>query len=175
MTEAAAAEVYRGLTRAGARCWVVGGWGVDALVGRCTRPHKDLDVLLVLSEHEVAWDHLHGEGYRLVHRWEENLDVPGRLLDGGLQPTAYVLENASGRAVDVHVLDDRRPEPVPLWSTDRDLLPGALDAVGTIGGVSVRCMSAQMQLVAHRGYDLPPEHADDVVLLEHLAARLPRR
>src|SRR5438477_4113231 len=28
----------------GCRFWLEGGWGVDALVGRQTRPHRDLDI-----------------------------------------------------------------------------------------------------------------------------------
>jgi len=30
----------------GTRLWVAGGWGVDALVGRQTRAHRDLDLLV---------------------------------------------------------------------------------------------------------------------------------
>ena len=30
----------------GTRLWVAGGWGVDALVGRQTRAHRDLDLIL---------------------------------------------------------------------------------------------------------------------------------
>ena len=40
-----ARTLYGALSAAGVRCWVVGGWGVDALIGQRTRPHKDLDVL----------------------------------------------------------------------------------------------------------------------------------
>jgi lincosamide nucleotidyltransferase A/C/D/E len=150
--------------------WVVGGWGVDALLGRCTREHKDLDVLLVVSQHARAWRLLHDHEYLLAYRWGENVDAPGDLLPGDLlpgevHPTAYVLEDQSGRQVDVHALDDRWPDLHPLWSTDRKFIPGVLDAQGTIDGVRVRCMSAQMQLVAHEGYELPEAHQVDVVEL----------
>lgn len=30
---------------AGADVWVGGGWGIDALVGRQTRQHRDLDLM----------------------------------------------------------------------------------------------------------------------------------
>jgi lincosamide nucleotidyltransferase A/C/D/E len=29
--------------------WIDGGWGVDALVGRQTRPHEDLDLVVALD------------------------------------------------------------------------------------------------------------------------------
>jgi lincosamide nucleotidyltransferase A/C/D/E len=168
MSEASAGELCRMLDRGRIRCWIVGGWGVDALLGRCTRPHKDLDVLLVLSQHGDAWQLLHERGFRLAYRWEENVDVPGALVDGAAQPTAYVLADESGRQVDVHVLDDRPPEMTPLWSTDRLLIPGALTARGTIDGRPVRCMSARMQLLAHEGYELPSEQRADVAKLRQL-------
>jgi aminoglycoside phosphotransferase (APT) family kinase protein len=168
MTEAAAGELCRLFDERGLRCWVVGGWGVDALLGRWTREHKDLDVLLAVSEHAQAWRLLHDRGYLLAYRWEENVDVPGDFLPGGVQPTAYVLEDPSGQQVDVHVLDDRTRDLRPLWSSDHTLIAGALDAEGTIDGVRVRCMSARMQLVAHEGYELPEAHQADVVELRRL-------
>jgi lincosamide nucleotidyltransferase A/C/D/E len=168
MTEAAAGELCRLFDDQGLQCWVVGGWGVDALLGRCTREHKDLDVLLVVSQHAQAWRLLHDHGFLLAYRWEENVDVPGDLFPGEVQPTAYVVEDQSGRQVDVHVLDDRRPDLLPLWSTDRTFISGALDAHGTIDRVRVRCMSAQMQLIAHEGYQLPEAHQADVEALRQL-------
>ena len=64
MSVAAAADLCRMLDQHAIRFWVVGGWGIDALLGRVTRPHKDLDVLLVRSQHEAAWRLPH-EGYEL--------------------------------------------------------------------------------------------------------------
>ena len=37
------------------RFWVMGGWGVDALLHRETRPHKDLDILLAQGDRSGAW------------------------------------------------------------------------------------------------------------------------
>jgi hypothetical protein len=37
-------DVLERLDRAGVPVWLDGGWGVDALVGRQTRPHRDLDL-----------------------------------------------------------------------------------------------------------------------------------
>lgn len=34
----------------GITVWVDGGWGVDALLGRHTRPHRDLDIALRHSD-----------------------------------------------------------------------------------------------------------------------------
>jgi lincosamide nucleotidyltransferase A/C/D/E len=34
------------LEKLGIEIWVDGGWGVDALLGEQTRPHKDLDIAI---------------------------------------------------------------------------------------------------------------------------------
>ncbi|MGN6742706.1 MAG: nucleotidyltransferase domain-containing protein, partial [Amnibacterium sp.] len=46
----AALRLYGALAAAGVRCTVVGGWGVDALLGAATRDHHDLDVLVDVTE-----------------------------------------------------------------------------------------------------------------------------
>jgi lincosamide nucleotidyltransferase A/C/D/E len=168
MSEASAGETCRLLDKHGLRYRVIGGWGVDALLGSCTREHKDLDVLLVVTQHALAWQLLHDAGYSLAYRWEENVDLPGELVDHDVQPTAYVLDHPSGRQVDIHVLDDRAGDLTPLWSTDHLFISGALDARGTIDGTRVQCMSAQMQLVAHQGYELPAAHRADVAKIRSL-------
>ncbi|MGA1371782.1 MAG: nucleotidyltransferase domain-containing protein, partial [Pseudomonadales bacterium] len=40
----AVVELYVALAGAGVDIWIDGGWAVDALVGRQTRPHNDLDI-----------------------------------------------------------------------------------------------------------------------------------
>lgn len=42
------------LDAVGLRTWVAGGWGVDALVGRETRMHRDLDVTHAPLEQALA-------------------------------------------------------------------------------------------------------------------------
>jgi lincosamide nucleotidyltransferase A/C/D/E len=46
--------VLADLTEAGCSVWVAGGWGVDALVGRQTRSHRDLDLALDADNETVA-------------------------------------------------------------------------------------------------------------------------
>ncbi len=45
-----AAALCRMIAGRDMQCWVVGGWGVDALLGRQTRTHKDSDVLTLLRD-----------------------------------------------------------------------------------------------------------------------------
>src|SRR5438874_13741981 len=39
-------DLYEALGRLGVQIWVDGGWGVDALLGKQTRPHKGLDIAI---------------------------------------------------------------------------------------------------------------------------------
>jgi lincosamide nucleotidyltransferase A/C/D/E len=169
MDEAAVIEVIRRLEDHGVRCWVLGGWGVDALEGLATREHKDLDVFLALSEHARAWRLLHEDGFRLAYRWEENVDLPGDLT-GDVQPTAYVLQHDDGRELDVHVLGDDTDPMTVLWGHRLELVPGALDGVGTIGGATVSCLSAEMQVAAHQGYEVPEAQRNDLARVQRLLA-----
>ena len=163
------------LEERGIRCWVVGGWGIDALLGRATRQHKDLDLLVARPEHALMWRLLHAEGFRLAYLWEENTASPDTDEHGEPLPTAYVLTHEDGRELDVHVLDGHHDVLVPLWTSDRVLIDGALDATGSIAGRTVRCMSAEMQRLAHTGYELPDSHRRDLELLDELTALRHRR
>jgi lincosamide nucleotidyltransferase A/C/D/E len=50
MTAADALALYDLFRSHGITVWVDGGWGVDALLGRQTRPHSDLDIALRHSD-----------------------------------------------------------------------------------------------------------------------------
>ena len=41
-----ASRILGQLEAAGLVVWLDGGWGVDALLGRQTRPHQDLDLVI---------------------------------------------------------------------------------------------------------------------------------
>ena len=46
MTSIDVIDFYTTLENSGIEMWVDGGWGVDALLGEQTRPHKDLDITI---------------------------------------------------------------------------------------------------------------------------------
>src|SRR5260370_34664348 len=63
MTESDVIEVLDALAHAGVGACVDGGWGVDALVGRTTRNHYDLDLALDRNDLERARKALEALGY----------------------------------------------------------------------------------------------------------------
>jgi lincosamide nucleotidyltransferase A/C/D/E len=124
---------------------VGGGWGVDALVGAQTRPHADLDLLIPAEQSETATEVLGSLGFVLT-------------LD--LRPTRFVLTRPDGAEVDLHpvrFLPDRSARLPGFDGVDFVLPAGCLDAIGTIEGHPVRCLTVGQQLTAHSGYD-PTEH-----------------
>jgi len=77
------------LQHAGIDVWLDGGWGVDALLGRQTREHADLDVVVALADVEAITHVLSQRGFGVS---EDEL------------PTRFVLQDQRGRHVDFHTV-----------------------------------------------------------------------
>lgn len=136
------------LDAAGVATCLDGGWGVDALLGRQTRPHPDLDVVIARDDVARVLDALGDLGFSHDHASEPGL--PARLV-----------LNGRGRVIDCHVvvfdgegngwqeLDDEAWGAYPV---------DGLGGTGLIGGRPVRCITADLQVRHHLGY--PPSHKD---------------
>ena len=169
-------ELYSGLRAEGVRIWVDGGWGIDALLGRQTRLHKDFDALVALEDLPALTHFLGGRGFALKLIWENNRWAPSSeplALIGRDRPaveaaTAFVLEDGSGCELDFHVVRfDAHGHRVPAWDNDLIFPPEAFAGVGTIGGRRVRCLSAEMQMRTHTGYALKESDIHDLRLLHN--------
>ncbi|MGC5169824.1 nucleotidyltransferase domain-containing protein [Microbacterium sp. DT81.1] len=148
--------LFRSFRAAGIRAWAGGGWAVDALVGRQTREHGDLD-LAVDSVHLMGLlDLLDRDGFSVTVDW-----APSRLE----------LTAADGRVVDIH--------PVAFGADGSGVQTGlgggsfhyAADgfSIGTIEGVPIPCLSVDQQLRFREGYAPRPVDVHDVALLTELA------
>lgn len=142
-------EVVHALDAAGVRHWLVGGWGVDALSGRQTRRHDDLDVILDRFDEEAgrARAALQPLGFELVRKEHSDVELPDRLLLG----------DGAGRSVDLVSmdLDQLRPLLESIGAApDRD----ELFVTGTIGGRAVGCVSASVQRAIRAAF--PPRPVD---------------
>jgi len=84
--------------------WLVGGWGIDALLGEHTRPHKDMDILVRLDDVARLRERLSREGFTLKLLWEENQSVPDG--QGQMVETGFVLVEPGGLEIDIHALRD---------------------------------------------------------------------
>ena len=162
----AAADLYEALQGGGVRCWVLGGWGVDALVGTQTREHHDLDVLVLGEDLHTLAEVFDNEGLVIQHVWEaENrwLDV-----DGARWPTAFVAANKEGVELDVHLIELHGSDVVALCNVSWPLHSESLEGRGMISGRPVDCVSARTQVAMHRDYELPETHQPDVAQLLRL-------
>jgi lincosamide nucleotidyltransferase A/C/D/E len=175
MTPEAAVELYSLLADQGIGLWVNGGWGIDALLGEQTRPHKDLDLFVRLDDLATMIQVLIPLGFELACVWEEEnrwveYPVPVPLIAsesaGTYVATAFVLRDARGPVLDVHVLAlDERGNGVPAWNTNLLFPASAFTGRGTIAGTPVHCLSAGMQMLTHTGYTLQDKDIQDLRLL----------
>jgi lincosamide nucleotidyltransferase A/C/D/E len=104
LTAAQAIQIAEGLAAAGVRCWVMGGWGIDALLGEQTRAHHDLDLLVAVSDLPSLDAWLREEGFCRAYEGQEN--APAR-LHGVSWDMAFVEQHADGRELDIHACESR--------------------------------------------------------------------
>jgi lincosamide nucleotidyltransferase A/C/D/E len=147
----------------GVTAWLDGGWGVDALLEEQTREHDDLDVVVRLSDVRRLTEALAGAGYEQV---------------AGTAPRSFVLVDALGRQVDVHpvVMDNARGGGVYQMDDGRDWVYPAsgFTGRGRVAGRLVRCLSAEVQVLVHDGYELTDKDWRELSLLhERLGVALP--
>lgn len=143
------------MQREGRTFWVAGGWGVDALVGKQTRPHQDLDVAVDKRQFDAIVAQLGEQGYRITVDWFpvriEMTSLEGLRVD--LHPLK-IAEDGSGRQAGLH----------GVWYD----YPADQFTTGRIGGMTVPCIGRNLQIVFHQGYE--PREIDllDLAQLEQL-------
>lgn len=168
-------SIYQSLSANDVQLWLSGGWGIDALLGEQTRPHKDLDVIILVDDVVRMRDLLRRHGYGLKELWPENSWVVDS--HGTETPTAFVLQDSEGREVDAHAMRlDDRGSGVPAWAEEELVFKREdLAGEGMIAGFAVRCLSPEMQVLCHTGYTLPDEQLRDLELLhERLGVEYPK-
>ena len=131
--------------------WVDGGWGVDALAGRQTREHGDLDLGVVRPHLDTAIEVLGETGYAVT--------------DARFVEVTVQLTHAEGHRVDLHPSTPRPGGGTEQTDFDGNTFHIPPPAEGRIGGRVVRCMPLEVQLHTHKGYKLRPEDHHDLELL----------
>lgn len=145
MTASDVLSVLAVLRRADADVWIGGGWGVDALVGEQTRPHRDLDLMHRAEQEPAVVTALAGAGFA------ETLDR---------RPVRFVVTDPRGHELDLHPLSFAADGSAVQSSPDPDRpfrYPASSFTTGTIEGTVVRCLSAAQQVHFHQGYE-PADH-----------------
>ena len=132
--------------------WIIGGWGVDALIGTQTRVHDDLDLIVDTCGFDRFIDLLMVGGFEIEINW-----MPVRLrltrVDGAcvdLRPASF-----GARGCGVH----------EGFDGVRYLLPRRELVSGRIEGHEVPCVSAGLQLGFHLGYEPTDQDRADMAAL----------
>jgi lincosamide nucleotidyltransferase A/C/D/E len=143
------------LEAVGVRHWLGGGWGVDALVGRVTRAHRDLDLAVPAEDLERAVTTLGSLGYRPETDW---------------RPVRLELAAPGERWVDLHpVVFDAGGDGRQAGLDGTTFAYPAADLVsGTLDGHVLPCLSVARQHAFHTGYPPRPEDLHDLALLDGL-------
>lgn len=150
---------YHQFEKLGALVWIDGGWGVDALLGKQTRPHSDLDIALEYRFVPVLREHLESQGYKDVPRDDTT-------------KWNFVMGDDNGNQIDFHAF---------VFDEEGNIIdglkypPGSLTGSGTINGQTVQCIDPEHMVKFHSGYELREKDYQDVsALCEKFGIELPQ-
>ena len=141
--------LYTGLEEMGIKIWIDGGWSVDALLGKQTRPHQDLDIAIQKKDLPKLRTFLESRGYREVERDEK-------------KKWNFVLGDDAGHEIDVHAFtfDDQGRVVEGIEYSD-----GSLGGIGKIDGCTVRCIAPEHLIAFHTRHKPKDKDYKDVAAL----------
>ena len=140
------------------RYWIEGGWGIDALIGRQTRLHRDIDLDFDAAVEELLLEKLTGLGYQFT-------------LDQ--RPTRAELCHPKHGYIDIHpfIINDsgtiRQANPEGGWFE----LEAKWFSQSLFEDRVIPCVSVEGQKIFHSGYEL---RAVDQADLKNLNAAFPQ-
>jgi hypothetical protein len=138
--------VIEALRNADVRCWISGGWGVDALAGEHTRIHRDLDLVVEDRGMDRAVEVLSGLGYFEWYRSDSEVPMFSRVVLHD--------HELAGRTIDLH--------PLKLSGTHMEFTSGE------IAGAEVPCLSVDLQVRTHSSYRKRWRDRTDLAVLRKL-------
>jgi lincosamide nucleotidyltransferase A/C/D/E len=179
-------EALDALELGSCRFALAGGWGIDALVGRQTRRHDDLDIALL----DYQADELSARGLLLPLGFKVRERVPA----GKWMPMRTMLDDGAGHRIElVSINRSALGEALSPFSVgmngsgshsaaadhagvhhasldrpavDLSSMEELAFVAGAIKGRSVPCLSASVQRLYHSGFDLRGVDRHDLALLE---------
>ena len=127
----------------GIEVWIDGGWGVDALLGECTREHQDLDIIISWEDSAILTEALFARGFVDIHTDDR-------------KDRNFVMGHQSHGWIDFHVIELTKDGGAIYGPGEIDwvVAESELNTVGYIGGREVRCLSVDYQVRSHSGYTL---------------------
>jgi lincosamide nucleotidyltransferase A/C/D/E len=140
-------DLLDALEALGVGYWLDGGWGVDCLLGEQTRTHGDLDLVVPRVDLDRVTAMLTARGFTVFRDW---------------RPTAVAFADPHGLEVDLHLVDTTADGGGDQVLADGGSWHYSAPVAGSVSGRTVRCASAEDQLLLHQGYELRPVDVADV-------------
>jgi lincosamide nucleotidyltransferase A/C/D/E len=153
MTAVDVVGVVSTLESEGIDVWLDGGWGVDALLEEQTRPHDDIDIVLDIDAVPLVREIFEGRDFQIIE---------------GEPPHHFVLAHTDGRKIDVHAVRfDEAGNGIYHMETGRDWPYPAEGFAGTgmVDERPVRCLTPEVQVICHNGYELDENDFHDMEAL----------
>ncbi len=159
--------VVESLESQGLSYWLAGGWGVDALVQRQTRRHKDIDIIIddfERNEPEVRQAFL-ALGFHHITMDQGGVWMPWRSN----------FEDRAGHRIELLGIDWAHLQGIFILaeqsSTSSNKGPSSEDlarkvlTVGKLNDRQIPCLTYEAQLLFHTGYPLETMAHDDLSVL----------
>ena len=150
--------------------YIAGGWGVDALAGRQTRSHDDLDVVVDDYETHIqkALAAFEADGFSILSDYTRRAWMPRSLTMMNMAHVRMDLVSLNWRIL------AEAFGPDGASAEDRASFVDKVFTTGTIGGRRVPCLAADVQLLYHSLFELrAPMKGDVSVLRDELGASNP--
>lgn len=150
MNETDVVDLLKTAEHIGVDVWIDGGWGVDALVGRQTRPHNDIYIFIEKKNAAKFIEILTTRDYQEVKMDYTTNDHT-------------VWHDCADRTIDLHLFEFSGADMIRY---ENEPYPAnVISGKGSIGGIAVRCFTAEAQLQFHQGYEHSEKDTHDVLLL----------
>lgn len=150
-------ELFAAAEAQGVLLWLGNGWAVDAMLGRVTREHDDIDVVYDVAEQDRVCSLLESLGY-VVREWTDY----GFILDRG---DVELDMDKCIRTEDGYTFEEYPPNCCPL------------DPTGVVDGLAVRCTTwdaLYLEMLCNRR-DIPADEwrAKDFATFAVISAQIP--
>jgi lincosamide nucleotidyltransferase A/C/D/E len=131
--------------------WLDGGWAVDGLLGKQTRPHADVDIVIREMDTQFLRQLLESRGYSDVERSDTC-------------PWNFVMGDKTGREVDFHVIVLDPMGNGQYGPKEKGVIfpAEALTGKAIIDQKLMPCISPQALVKFHTGYEPDENDFEDV-------------
>lgn len=129
-------DIYDRLENLGIKIWLDGGWAKDALLGKITRSHNDLDVAVEHKNIEKFREFFQQDGYAEIERAED-------------KKWDFVLADDKGHEIDVHAFSFDENGEVLEENDWAGYCKNSLIGLGSVDGRMVRCVSLEHLIRTH--------------------------